>query len=80
MMNSDLYFCTVAESARLVQSRKLSPVELAQAHLKRIAALDPQLNAYITVTADLALAQARLAESEIAKGSYRGPLHGIPFG
>jgi aspartyl-tRNA(Asn)/glutamyl-tRNA(Gln) amidotransferase subunit A len=78
-MNSDLHFLTVAEASRLVQSRKLSPVELTQAHLARIAELDAQLNAYITVTADVALEQARRAEREIGRGSYRGRLHGIPF-
>jgi len=79
-MTDELHFKTVAELGALIRRRELSPVELTRAYLKRIGELDPQLNAYITVTADLALAQARLAESEIAKGSYRGPLHGIPFG
>jgi aspartyl-tRNA(Asn)/glutamyl-tRNA(Gln) amidotransferase subunit A len=80
MATSDLHFLTIAEAAKLMEARKLSPVELAQAHLKRIAELDPQLNAYVTVTADLALEQARRAEQEIARGNYLGPLHGIPFG
>src|SRR3990170_4129882 len=79
-MTDELHFATIAEAADLIRARKLSPVELAQAHLKRIAELDPQLNAYVTVTADPALEQARRAEQEIAKGNYRGPLHGIPFG
>ena len=79
-VHTDPTFLTIAEAARLVAARKISPVELAQAHLKRIADLDPQLNACITVTADLALGQARQAEREIANGRYRGPLHGIPFG
>src|SRR5687768_11098691 len=79
-MTDELHFSTVAQSAELIRTRKLSPVELTQAHLKRIADLDPQLNAYITLTADLALKQAREAEQEIAKGRYRGPLHGIPYG
>lgn len=79
-MNSELNFLTVAEAARLIQARQLSPVELAQAHLDRIADLDPQLNAYITLTAERALEQAQQAEQEIANGNYRGPLHGIPFG
>ena len=79
-MADELHFSTIAQTAELIRSRKISPVELAQTYLKRIAELDPQLNAFITVTADLALAQAREAEQEIAKGNYRGPLHGIPFG
>jgi hypothetical protein len=79
-MTGKLYFSTVAEAAELVRTRKLSPVELAQTYLDRIADLDPQLNAFITVTAELALGQALAAEREIAGGNYRGPLHGIPFG
>src|SRR5262245_5253109 len=79
-MANDLHFLTIAQAAELIRARKLSPVELAQAHLKRIAAFDPQLTAFLLVTSDLALKQAREAEEEIAKGRYRGPLHGIPFG
>jgi aspartyl-tRNA(Asn)/glutamyl-tRNA(Gln) amidotransferase subunit A len=79
-VTDELCFLTIAQSAELLRARKLSPVELAQAQLKRIAELDPQLNAYVTVTADRALEHARRAEQEIAKGNYRGPLHGIPFG
>ena len=79
-MADQLHFLTIAQAAELLRTRKLSPVELAQTYLKRITDLDPQLNAYITVTADLALQQARTAEQEIASGRYRGPLHGVPFG
>jgi aspartyl-tRNA(Asn)/glutamyl-tRNA(Gln) amidotransferase subunit A len=68
---------TIADAAVLIQRRELSPVELAQAHLERIEALEPRLNSFITVTADLALAQAAAAEEEIGRGLYRGPLHGI---
>ena len=77
---SEIHFLSIAEAARLVKSRKLSPVELTQAHLDRIGALDRQLSAFITLTADLALKQAKRAEREIVKRKYRGPLHGIPFG
>jgi aspartyl-tRNA(Asn)/glutamyl-tRNA(Gln) amidotransferase subunit A len=79
-MADELHFMTIAHAAELIRARRLSPVELAQAHLKRITELDPQLNAFVTVTADVALEQARRAEQEIARGNYRGPLHGIPFG
>lgn len=79
-MRSELDFITVAEAGRLIAARQLSPTELARAKLDRIEALDPQINAFITITADLALRQARTAEAEIARGHYRGPLHGIPFG
>jgi aspartyl-tRNA(Asn)/glutamyl-tRNA(Gln) amidotransferase subunit A len=79
-MSDALHFATIAEAAELIRARKLSPVELVESHLKRVAELDPQLNAYVTVTAERALEQARRAEHEIVKGNYRGPLHGIPFG
>ena len=79
-MTDELQFSTIAQTAELVRTRTLSPVELAQSSLKRIADFDSQLNAFITVTAELALEQARAAEQEIAAGSYRGPLHGMPFG
>src|SRR5579864_4939082 len=71
---------TIVELAQQLRSRKLSPVELARDCLERIARLNPALNAFITVTADLALQQARQAEQEILRGGWRGPLHGIPIG
>jgi aspartyl-tRNA(Asn)/glutamyl-tRNA(Gln) amidotransferase subunit A len=67
------------EAAKLVKTRQISPVELAQAHLARIAQLDPRLNCFITITPELALQQAREAEAEIGRGNYRGALHGIPL-
>jgi aspartyl-tRNA(Asn)/glutamyl-tRNA(Gln) amidotransferase subunit A len=75
----ELDYITLADAATLIAARKLSPVELVSAKLERIAALDSQLDAFITVTEKLALRQARAAEAEIAAGQYRGPLHGIPF-
>ena len=77
---SEIRFLSIAEAARLIRSRKLSPVELARAHLDRIGELDGQLSTFITLTPDLALKQAKRAEREITKGKYRGPLHGIPIG
>ena len=77
---TDLHFLTIADAARLIERKQLSPVELTEAFLRRIEVLDPQLNAFITVTADRALDQARTAEKEIAAGKFRGPMHGIPFG
>lgn len=71
---------TIAEVAPLIERRELSPVDLVEAQLARIAALDGQLKSFILVTADLAREQARVAEREIAGGHYRGPLHGIPIG
>ena len=79
-MSGELCYLSIAEAARRIRARTLSPVELTDAYLARIEALDGQLNAFITVTVDLAREQARSAEAEIAKGNYRGPLHGIAFG
>lgn len=76
---TDTHFLTVAQASRLIARRELSPVELARDLLARVEALDPLLDAYITVTGDLALRQARKAEREIVRGDYRGALHGIPF-
>ena len=70
---------TLAEAASLIRERKLSSVELTRACLDQIAKLDTELNAFITVTEDLALQQARQADNEIASGNWRGPLHGIPI-
>jgi aspartyl-tRNA(Asn)/glutamyl-tRNA(Gln) amidotransferase subunit A len=78
-MPDDLFFLTVRELGARLRARKLSPVELAEAYLARSEKLGPQLNAYVTITRDLAMEQARAAEKEIAAGKYRGPLHGIPY-
>ena len=74
-----LHELTLSRLAELIAARQLSPVELARSLLDRIEAIDPQVTAFITVTADAALAQARRAESEIAGGGWRGPMHGMPF-
>ena len=71
---------TIAEASRLVRDKKVSPVELTQDCLARIARLDGQLHSFILLLADEALMQAKQAEAEIAAGRWRGPLHGIPFG
>ena len=68
----------LSDASRLLRSRALSPVELTAAYLERIERLDPRLNAFITITAELALSQARTAEAELTRGAVRGPLHGIP--
>ena len=78
-MSEELCFLTVAEASGLIKARKLSPVELTEAYLTRIEALEPQLNAFITVTGELARTQARAAERDIARRKYRGPMHGIPM-
>ena len=78
-MTGELPFLTITEAAALIERRALSPVELTRAFLDRIAAIDPQLNAYLLVTADHAMEQAHAAETEIMAGHYRGPMHGIPY-
>jgi aspartyl-tRNA(Asn)/glutamyl-tRNA(Gln) amidotransferase subunit A len=73
-------YLTIAEAARLIAAKELSPVELLDSRLQRIERLDGRLNSFIRVLADEARATARTAEAEIAAGRYRGPLHGIPIG
>jgi len=79
-MTADICGLSIAELSRLLRARKLSPVELTKAYLARIETYQPQLDAFITITSDLALRQAKRAQREIAAGNYRGPMHGIPFG
>jgi aspartyl-tRNA(Asn)/glutamyl-tRNA(Gln) amidotransferase subunit A len=85
MADTDLAFASIAEIGELFRKRKLSPVELTKFMLARVERLNPKLNAYIAVTAEVALAQAKKAESELfaprgRKGRRdRGPLHGIPI-
>src|SRR5437763_16422946 len=79
MDSRDLAFLPLATLAERLQRRQLSPVEITRVYLDRIAALDPLLRAYITVTGDQALADAAAAEREIAAGNYRGALHGVPL-
>src|SRR5258708_30438273 len=71
---------TICELSRKIRDREISPVELTHHCLVLIEKLNPLLNAYITVTAESALERARLAEREIFRGTYLGPLHGIPIG
>jgi aspartyl-tRNA(Asn)/glutamyl-tRNA(Gln) amidotransferase subunit A len=77
----DLELCglTVARAARALRARELSPLELTEAYLARIAKLDPRVNAYVTVTAERARDDARRATEELAAGRSRGPLHGVPI-
>ncbi|MGY1701343.1 amidase [Geodermatophilus sp. SYSU D00766] len=71
---------SIAEAARQIEQRTLSPVELVQSALDRIEQVEDRLGAFVVVTAEQALEAARRAEQEIAGGGYRGPLHGIPVG
>ncbi len=79
-MSQDLGFMGLAEASEQLRTKKLSPVELTKALLARIERLDKRLNAFIRVTPDIALKAARMAESEITAGGWRGPMHGMPFG
>ncbi len=76
---SDLAYLTIAEAGRLIRARKLSPVEFTSALIARIAATDSVYHAYLAVTADLAIAQAKAAEAEIMRGEWRSPMHGVPY-
>ena len=76
----DLAFLPVTELAALVRSRQVTSVELTQLYLGRLKRFDGLLKCVVTLTEDLALAQAERADREIAAGRYRGPLHGIPWG
>src|SRR2546427_6105087 len=75
---NDLAFLSLTELSELIRSRKVSPVEVTRNILERIEKLQPALNAYITVTRDVAMKSAQEAESEIQKKKWRGPLHGVP--
>lgn len=74
-----LAFLDLSEASQAVQTREVSPVQLTEACLSRIEKLDSSLKAYITVLAESALEEARHAEAEIARGEWKGPLHGIPI-
>jgi aspartyl-tRNA(Asn)/glutamyl-tRNA(Gln) amidotransferase subunit A len=71
-------FPSISELAPRLRRREISPIEITRECLERVEKLNPSLNAFITVTAESALAAARLAEAEISRGEWRGPLHGIP--
>lgn len=73
------WFESIADMSAALASRQVSPVEIAEIMLDRVERLNIRLRAYITVTREHALRQARRAEKEIQSGAYRGPLHGIPL-
>ncbi len=79
-MDNDLHYLELTEAAHLIQTKRLSPVELTEALLRRIESLDRRLHAYATLTPELAIDQAKQAENDIMKFRYRGALHGIPIG
>jgi len=75
-----LAFLPVTHLARLVETRQVTPSELTELYLSRLTRYDPMLHCVVSLTPELARAQAKQADAEIAAGKYRGPLHGIPFG
>jgi amidase len=78
-LSSELHYLEMHELSLLIRSRKISPVEVTEAQLARIAALDGALHSYARVTPELALEQAREAEQDLARGICHSPLHGIPL-
>ncbi|TXL75702.1 amidase [Vineibacter terrae] len=79
MSLKDIHYLDLVEVARRIRAGALSPVALTQAMLERIEKTQGTLKSYATVTADLAMQQARQAEAEIGRGAWRGPLHGVPI-
>jgi aspartyl-tRNA(Asn)/glutamyl-tRNA(Gln) amidotransferase subunit A len=79
MLKESLLYASIGELAKQIESKQLSPVELTESYLERSEKLGPHLNAYARLTPAVALEQAQLAEKEIRRGHYRGPLHGIPY-
>ncbi|MGC1434652.1 MAG: amidase [Terriglobales bacterium] len=78
--DEDIAFASVTQLSRWIESRKLSSQRLTNLYLERLQRFNPKLRCVITLTRELALAQAKQADEEIAAGHYRGPLHGIPWG
>ena len=78
--DADIAFAPLAKLSRWIERRQLTSEHLTNLYLDRLTRFDPKLRCVITLTRDLALAQARAADREIAAGHYRGPLHGIPWG
>ena len=78
MSETGIVYKSVAELSRLIESKQVSPVEVAEAYLSRIDELDFKFNSYLTVCRQEVLEQALEAEAAITKGGYLGPMHGIP--
>jgi aspartyl-tRNA(Asn)/glutamyl-tRNA(Gln) amidotransferase subunit A len=80
MLKDDVLFAPLREQGQMLRTRKIGPVELTESYLQRLETQGPKLGAVVTVTRDLALAQAHRAQQEILAGRHRSPLHGIPYG
>src|ERR1700733_3092547 len=77
-MSTELIYSDATKLAELIRTREVSPVEVMQAHLDRIEAVNPKVNAIVTIVED-ALESARKAEAAVQRGDELGPLHGVPF-
>ena len=75
-----IHYLDATALAELIRTRKLSSREVVQAHLDRISAVNPKINAVVTLTAENALEAADTADKAVASGAKLGPLHGVPFG
>ena len=79
METQDICWMSASDLTELIRTKKLSPVELVSSLLERIDAINPKINAYVTVTAESAMSAAREAEDAVMRGKKLGPLHGVPF-
>src|SRR5215475_161101 len=79
MAANELCFLSITQLAEQIKKQAISPVEVTHAYLERISTVDAELNSYITVTAERASREAKIAENQIRSGIYLGPLHGIPL-
>jgi len=80
MEQSEICFLSIAETSELIAGKQISPVEVVDAHLRRINRTDDTLNSFITLLSEKSMAAANKAEQDIRSGNYLGPLHGIPIG
>ena len=80
MADADVLYLTVGELGKLLRERKITSKDVTTSYIARIKRLDPRLNAFVTITEELAMQQADRADREIQGGTYRGALHGIPYG
>jgi amidase len=78
-MDTDIIYASVVTLAQAIRTRSLSSEEVVAAHLRRIASVNPRLNAVVELAADTAVAQARAADAMLARGEVLGPLHGVPM-
>src|SRR3984957_15125681 len=76
---TEMHYWSIRELSQRIRSGEISPVAVVRTLLDRIEALDGRLHSYITVMGEQSLARARIAEEELRRGQWRGPLHGVPF-